>query len=514
MTDLDFSDFFVHPYRMKRLNGYYSRMNKDNDYVVFDDHVADVLRRQGFSFQETPRSIYRVEKLFEALVEFGSKFNHSFDRNDSHVRHGISLARACFSRPRDMARLSVLPMTVETLKEITSNPGGSPGLTNYGCSKAESQTRALERSLQVVHGVKKPEPCLAFARTQFNEKTRLVWGYPYSMTFIEGLIAFPILQTYKKGFTPLAFASTSMNLGTKLVVASYHCEWAYSLDMSHFDSTISSGLIHEAFNILKTWYDPHEIEPVSGKSVKELFDVIEKYFIYTPIVMPDGNVYKGKDHGVPSGSYFTQLVDSIVNVIICGAISHRYSLNVNRREIFVLGDDLLFWSNRKIDLDKISRFANDMFGVRVHGPEKSHVYHYDETIHYLGRDWSNGLPSLPVEDIIARMVFPERFRKYSNSVQKRRRELRMLMLSYAATYRNAWRIATKALDAERRNVALGCANTDVNTYCSRPAWHSDEVHIDPYVTDDWLSGLDRYRKKYMMSKVKGDIPITALQYWL
>lgn len=500
----DLTDFCRRPYRSKRLAEYCKRMSQNRESVIYDDNVADVLRNQGFQFEETPRSLYKVEKLYDALAGF--RPNQILDPKPSaELTQGVALARVCFSKPKDEPYLQVLPFTPATIVKITSNPQGSPGLTNYGCSKAESQTRALERGLQVLKGQKQPEPCLAFARTQFNDKTRLVWGFPYSQTAIEGLVAHPLIQRFKGGSTPMAFAMSTMALGTKLRVASYHSEWFYSLDMSQFDATLSSKLIQLAFSILRTWYDLSEVEPVSGCTVGHIFDVIEKYFIHTTIVMPDGYIYIGKDHGVPSGSYFTQMIDSVANVIIGGAISAKFHLNVSKREIFVLGDDLLMWSNIKVDLDKIAAYAQSYLHVKLHGSEKSELKHYDEPVHYLGRVWTNGLPSLDEEQILARMVYPERFRIYSNDPDVRRREVRMLILSYASVYREGWNIATRLLGVGR-NVGDSGANIDVNTYLV-------EGRIDE-LNPDHLSGLNRFLNKYVRIKTKSDIPHTAVQYWL
>jgi len=502
----DLSAFRIHKYRMKRLQPYFDRMSKDDDHVLVDDNVKDMLQAQGFSAEESPRSVYSVDKLFEALSGYAP---HKVPNPEpgAEYQHGIALAYSSFARKSDEKVLHVLPFNPETIVKITSNPSGSAGLTNYGCTKAESQTRALERGLQTLDKVKQPEPCLAFKRTQFNGKTRLVWGYPYSMTAIEGLVAHPLLQLFKKRNTPMAFAIATGALGTKLRVASYHKEWAYSLDMSQFDATISSELIHIAFKILRTWFDSQEVEPVSGKTVGEIFDLIEYYFIHTTIVMPDGNIYIGKDHGVPSGSYFTQMIDSVVNVIIGGAISSKFNLHVSKREVFVLGDDLMMWSNRKVDLDKIAEYASSAFHVKMHGSEKSNLYHYDETVHYLGRDWEDGLPSLSEDEVLKRMVYPETYRVYDKDSVKRERQVKMMLLAYAATYKSAWRIAYKLLDPSDRNIHRGCANTDVNTYLDHG---TSQGEVDPR----HLSGLERYRRKYILDKTRGDIPNTALQYWL
>nr|QXV86612.1 RNA-dependent RNA polymerase [Partitiviridae sp.] len=500
---MDLEGFNIRPYRMKRLKSYCERMSRDDCHVVFDDNVAAPLRLQGFSIEEAPRSIYKVEKLYEALGRY-SPSNAPHVDYDQHVRAGIALAYACFAKPKEAPFLEALPLTPQTIELVTSNNSGSAGLTNYGCSKAESKLRALERGLQTVRGEKAPEPCLAFKRTQFNDKTRLVWGYPYSMTVIEGLLAYPLNQQFKGGNTPMAFAITSGALGTKLRVAAYHKKYAYSLDMSSFDSSLSGKLIHTAFDILKTWFDCSIVEPSSGKTYGEIFHLVEGYFIHTPIVMPNSKLYLGKKHGVPSGSYFTQMVDSVVNTIIGGAVSSRFSLNVSRREIFVLGDDLLMWTNRDMDLDTIARYVTSTFGVKMHGAEKSKKFRFDEAVHYLGRDWPNGLPNLAQDEILKRMVYPERYRRYSTDPKRREKEVKLLLLSYASVYWNAWSIVQKSIGSDRHN-AQGSQFIEYSVYVGDGA---------AQVNADHLSGLQRYLSKYAGHGADSLMTTVGTQYWL
>lgn len=502
----DLELFTIRPYRMKRLKPYFDRMSKDNLKPLMDDNVVDMLLAQGYHIEENPRSIYRVDKLYEALSGYAPGKIQNPKRSTVYSA-GLSLAYNCFAKPKSRPYLDVLSMSPETVIKVTSNPGGSAGLTNYGCSKAASQLRALERGLQTLKGEKQPEPCLAFKRTQFNDKTRLVWGYPYSMTVIEGLLAHPLIQVFKKGTTPMAFAMASGALGSKLATSARRKEWAYSLDMSQFDATLSSELIHQAFKVLRTWFDPNQVEPTSGKTVREIFNLIEYYFIHTTIVMPDGNIYIGKDHGVPSGSYFTQMIDSVCNTIIMGTVSARFNLGIVKQDLFVLGDDILFWSNRDISLDVLARFASHSFGIRVHGSEKSGKYHFDQSVHFLGRDWDNGLPNLDEDAILARMAFPETFRRYSSDPSERKRQVHMMMLSFASVYRNAWSIAYDLVDGSHLYYHRGCSNVDVNTYIRGGG---TDMRVDP----DHLSGLARYRLKYLYNERSRDIPNTALQYWI
>jgi len=501
-TQVDLKSFNIRPYRAKHLRDYCARMSKDNDHIVYDDNVADKLKAEGIEVPERPRSIYRVDKLYDALSKYAPRYAHGINQ-DEHVRHGIALAHICFG-PRSVdSKLNCLPFTPETIREVTSSLSSSAGLTNFGFRKAESQTRALERGLQTLIGEKAPEPCIAYYRTQFNEKTRLVWGYPYSMTAIEGLVAKPLQRKFLTGFTPMAFGLLNGVLGARLRVASYHKKWAYSLDYSSFDSTISRDLIKIAFRILKRWFDLDVVEPESGKTVGEIFDVIETYFITTPIVMPDSQLYLGKRHGVPSGSYFTQMVDSIVNTIVIGSISSRFNMHVAKSDIFVLGDDALFWSNREVDLMQIASYVGKTFGLILGGYDKSYRFRYDESVKYLGRIWTKGIPTQELEEIVVRQVYPERFRRYSSDELIREREVKLLFISYATVYYDAAPIVWAIFGGD--------------------AWYSQSWQYVEYAVYadgedvanvEHQSGLERFTQKYLDTSYDSYVTTVATSYWL
>lgn len=500
-SPLSQSSFIIQPYRRKYLKEYFHRMSQDNLGTLMDDNVADVLKEQGFSITESPRSVYKVAKLYEALAKYEPKDAPVVDLKDEHIQAGVNLAYACFAHPVNEPVLTVPAFSPELVYKITSNHKGSAGLTAWGQTKAESYVRAYERGLQQMRGEKAPEPCIAFKRTQFNDKTRLVWGYPYAMTAIEGLFARPLIEKFKTGITPMAFGMPTGVLGAKLRVSSYHKRFAYSTDVSSFDASIPRALIDKAFKILSTWFDLTQIEPTSGVRLDDIWYRMVKYFITTPIVMPDGNCYFGKRHGVPSGSYFTQMIDSVVNVILVGAIGHKFNLFINKDDILVLGDDVLFWSNRFVPLHKIATFATKLFSMKFNA-SKSAVFRYDETLHYLGRDWTNGVPSLSEDEILIRMSQPETFRKYPVVEEERRRQARILIMSYAAVYYDAFRIHMKTL-GPRTRYSVGNASFE------RYVYGDGTVGVNP----EYLSGLQRYRMKYIDQSLGGTNVPLALQFW-
>lgn len=496
--------FRITTWRDKGLKAYQARYEQDDLRELRDDRVAEVLQAQGFIAPEAPRSVYRVEKLYQALSKYApgtvSDPHKVFD-----LEAGFTFARICFCRDRKLEVLQPLTLDEEGVNQLTKNWSGSAGLTALGKRKRDATSTALEKAKRILKQDLAPEPCIAYKRTQFNDKTRLVWGYPYSMTILEGLLAQPLINEMKRGMTPMAFAMPTGVLGAKLRTSAYNKEWAYSMDMSSYDATIAKSLIEYAFWIISTWFDLDQ-EILDGWKVRDLLDRIQHYFIFTPIVMPDGCCYKGKQHGVPSGSYFTQLVDSIVNCIIAGAISNHFGMRIKRTHTYVLGDDLLMWSNKKVDLDEIAQYAKSELGVIMHGSEKSMRAHFDEPIHFLGRDWYGGVPTLATDEILKRMVYPESFRQYSDDPEKARKQVKLLILSYAAVYREAWMIAQRVYGDSDSNF-VGSEKIECDVYCQGVMLEILQERADK------LSGLLRFQARYF-DRTGNAITTTAQQFWL
>lgn len=419
---------------MTALREWNIRMSRFSTPEIFDPVVNHILREQGFdtSHSHEPRSVYSVEKLYQQLEGFNPSRSIFVNLQDVHVKRGIAYAYKMFAKPKDGQFLN--PMTFYD-ESLISNWKSSAGLTAYGLTKREAFSRgtlSVERILNKGEASRKPEPCIALTRTGKASKSRLVWGYPMSMTLLEGSVARPILAQFKGGTTSMAFALTNKTLGAKILSAANGRKYWYSLDASQFDATIQAPIIKTAFNILRTWYDMEAVYH-NDTTVGEVFDIIEDYFIRTPIVMPTGDkpvrgqgiLHIGKRHGVPSGSYFTQIVDSIANIIVLGTLSSRFGFIVDMDTSFVLGDDLLFFTNTSVKLKELATYASKTFGMKFN-PIKSKVGTTKEDVPFLGRIWRRGIPTRDTIEAIDKMLWPENYRKYGNA----EREGRLVVLSY------------------------------------------------------------------------------------
>lgn len=412
--------FTVRSYKRKYLEMWNARMCRPNVEPLVDKVVVAVLKRQGFNdIDYIPRNIYDPQSLFDALEFYDPVKSHYVDFQDYRVKAGLGMAYKAFARPKHMPVLNAVKLDgpIWQVYDLLGIKGDkSAGLTAYGETKLEAFPVAMRKVGELLRDERRPDPCLAGTRTQAGKAGRLVWGYPLMMTIIEGCIARPLLDHFTStGCTPMAFGKTSCELGIEMRKAKSHRRYYVSMDASKFDATVQAGVIKCAFNAVRTWFDPEQ-KVFGSITVAQVMDIIEDYFLHTPIVMPTQQgptLYSGKKHGVPSGSYFTQFVDSFANVSMIGSLDSAFKLGIRLDEVFVLGDDMLFYTNKTPNLEKYAEVLSKLYHMILNS-KKSRFGLTSEPIPFLGRVWRNGLPSRDFREAVARAVSPERHRQYGD----------------------------------------------------------------------------------------------------
>lgn len=414
------------------------RMCIDRTEPLVDKVVEAVLHEQGFPFQHTSeyRNLYSYEKLWSQLENYNSETRQSV--RDEHLKAGLKQAFRNFAKPNGMGKLKSVGLVTEASKLFASlgmRSNTAAGLTAYGETKAEAFATGLDKAVKIVTEGKSPSPCLAGVRTQRKEKTRLVWGYPLEMTILEAVVARPLIDYFKGTDHLMTFGKTSHEIGMRLRRSASFSKYHLSIDYSKFDSSVPADMIRHAFNAFRTWFNEDEI--VYGDyTVKEVFDLVENYFIYTPIVMPNKEreyptLVLGKKSGVPSGSYFTQLVDSFVNAALIFAVSSRFQLGLKDDNINVLGDDCLIFMNQEIDLNALTSYVA-RFCFRTNS-DKGSSGPSNSGIEYLGRKWKNGFPIRTYTEAVRGALYPEKYRRYDDSVGIKRMEALNVLNSYLLT---------------------------------------------------------------------------------
>lgn len=251
-----------------------------------------------------------------------------------------------------------------------------------------------------------------------KHKIRATWGYPVSVFAEEARFLYPYLDWLKErtDMYPLAYGLEMANGGMQyinnmanLVTSPYHL----MIDWSKFDKTIPPWLIRDAFSIFFHAFDLSHvcdsegiIWEVSEEETKRRISKLIKYFINTPFQMSTGERFM-KDGGVPSGSAFTNIIDSIVN-----AIATRYCIYHTLGGMWVsdmyLGDDGYVVLRSPLSIDALAEFAMQQFGMEIN-KEKSYITTNPINIKFLGFNNFSGYPARGQDFLIASFIFPERF---------------------------------------------------------------------------------------------------------
>ena len=195
------------------------------------------------------------------------------------------------------------------------------------------------------------------------------------------------------------------NIINQLKRSGYSC-WI-SIDYSKYDQSISYWLIRDAFEVVRIGYsdDPYFDE--------QLFEIVVNDFICKTII--DGKEEKiPVKKGVPSGSMFTQIIDSIVNKLMI--MTFMKSQGIEQYEMFIMGDDNLIYLRTNRDLKKdllpcMESYLRHNFRIEMNA-SKSSLGTVHESPEFLSRRWDNDGEWRAPGILLAKLIEPERYRDY------------------------------------------------------------------------------------------------------
>jgi hypothetical protein len=131
---------------------------------------------------------------------------------------------------------------------------------------------------------------------------------------------------------------------------------------------------------------------------------IQKTFKHCVIRLPNGERYR-KHTGVPSGSFFTNMIDTIINAIACHFIMLVCAARINYEKY--LGDDSFLVCDRQVELAEAAEAAKRL-GLNLN-IEKSCVSPKLSDHSFLGFGFtSEGLPTKPRSFWLSALQHPER----------------------------------------------------------------------------------------------------------
>lgn len=413
-----------------KLADYLKMVNKKKG-IIKDDVTKSCLMHQGFIFDddEMAQSKYDPKELFTALMAYDQK--QRFQPNQVLFSRTIKKVFSHFSKLRG----SLVPFhtdeVLRTLKWTAS--AGAPHFT--------SKKEAIKGWKYDKEAVGK-DPCVAYYRTQarqnekgeWRQKVRLVWGFPLDTTIAEGKYARPVIEKLVQSKTPYAMGLQAREIGARLNYISWKA-YSGTFDWSGFDNTVSEKLIRTAFAIVKSFFRPGSVDEDEWKK-------LVNYFIFTPILMPDGRVYYGKRGGIPSGSYFTGIIGTIVNLILIEYLTLEQGVDIYSDNILVMGDDSIVGLHEKLDLERMARVALTSFGMNLH-QEKQRFNRNARVLEFLSHQWKGGRCFRPIATSVVKLVYSERS---WDTRQNDAKEIRLarLFAAYKDNY-HMWPVVRKVL---------------------------------------------------------------------
>jgi len=273
--------------------------------------------------------------------------------------------------------------------------------TNAGLPTMMSKGKVLNDTVNNLDKqLSKNYPSVPFTRTQENNKTRLVWGYPLANVLDEMRFYRPILE-YQRKVPWRAALNTADEIDSAITKLINHArsegKSLVSIDFSNFDSSVKRKLQDYAFKVYFPSLFQNQYHPEIALH-GERFNTIG-------LITPD-RVISGP-HGIPSGSAYTNEVGSVVQY----GISKEFNEDLLYSQ--VQGDDGAYatfdpegfkdhFRSYGLEVNDDKSYISDNFVVYL-----QNLYHSD----YEEDGLIRGI--YPTYRALLRIVYQERFNDFS-----------------------------------------------------------------------------------------------------
>lgn len=203
-------------------------------------------------------------------------------------------------------------------------------------------------------------------------KQRTVWGYAHHIILIEEMFQLAILQALRNlpEFAAWNHPSRVNQVITEIFDTAQ--QPILSVDFSGYDASLPKVLIHAAFEVVRSWF---------STEWHDLIHIIEESFLTCGLWTPEG-ILGGRDGGVPSGSGFTNLIDSLCQLL--GLRICEYRLHNPVVLATVQGDDGVYSFSKPWALSELQEVFESL-GLKLSsdkgGISMSVVYYLQNVYH-------------------------------------------------------------------------------------------------------------------------------------
>jgi len=317
--------------------------------------------------------------------------------------------------------------------EMTSSPGLP--LRREFSTQAQCLGHIYDKAKRLNHFAKflKPPavrapPCMIGLRPGLTNpdeldikvKARGVWAYPAEVKVVEQRFVIPLMKRLSATFGRHPY-TMGVNMTKALPMVIDHLlqngKTGMVTDVSHLDDSVGPDWIHWAFAFLERFFCMGMTKSSIERNVN-VWAFLKYYFVNTPILLPSGQLVR-KAGGVPSGSGFTQLIDTLVTLL--AGIYSMLQMGVTEDQIlghiFAVGDDFAVSVNATFDKEMFCSLMSGL-GFEIN---QSKVMFSDKGIDlkYLGYSKLGGFVFRSTEEFLKSAFFPEKFVGSANRSRQR-----------------------------------------------------------------------------------------------
>jgi len=404
---------------LERTNATHShRITREVETVLYDSFALDeVLRLDPLAVEQRlegwARSYYTKEKHMQSILNYGTNDPPArlFDINS--WQHAIEATRTELTKLGRVRAFNALTELDQVPYESTAAAGFDyPG--NKGRFRGPNHMRAISRARAILgsavdntdgihRAILTMVPDVGYTRTQLTYlpdklKVRGVWGRAFHYILLEGTVAAPLLEAFKHTDTFFYIGKDPVfDVPRTIHRAKHEGEWLFTLDWSGFDATASTYEINTAFDLIK------EIIEFPNWQTEVAFELSRHLFIHKKIAAPDGNIYFAHK-GVPSGSYFTMIIGSIINKLRC---EYMWHLIHGKSPAFIVtqGDDALGSDNEQFNVEVAAEAVAPLNWFL--NPNKVEITKFPYLVEFLGRTEKGGINVRELTRCLRLLVYPE-----------------------------------------------------------------------------------------------------------
>jgi len=395
--------------------------------------IVEKLDKMGYGFKRDITMVDKAVKRFAAPHAPNAIYRREYREMLEEVSATIKPSWVLFSLKFD---------SVERVREFLSNPRASTGIFSAYTTLQKKKDLVTKEMLDLLYDLEVQsvkngtmgEPTLIGIRLQasiplddkgevkmtvnddgdtvldFKFKTRLInmVSLPRIVTELHYSVG---VQAVFGGFDWYAGGKTPQQLFQTICNNRMQFKCWDSLDYSAYDQSLPGWFIRDAFNVIKGWFKFRD------EYDERRWDVMVNDFIHKGLISDKaGNITRVHD-GVESGSMFTQIIDTLCNYMMLSYFCRIKSKKLGKDCVCnICGDDnIVFHDGWFSGVDYLNTIRK-VFGV-VGNASKSKLNQSRQTDpEYLSRTWTWRGIYRYWKELLIKLVFHERYRKYSDVV--------------------------------------------------------------------------------------------------